>query len=152
MDRTWFVVADEGRARVLERVQPAAVLQEVEELRDDVARLPGTKLRRDAKGRLYGKGERFMGHTTEPKTEPHRKEARKFARKVARLLEQARNERRYDRVFIVAAPVFLGVLRQELPRAVREVLAGELDQDLVNLDVHQLEERLPALSGKRERA
>ena len=32
--------------------------------------------------RLYGKGERLMGHTAEPKTEPHRKEARKFARRM----------------------------------------------------------------------
>lgn len=145
MDRIWFVVADEGRARVLERAQPGAALQELKELRDELAHVRGAELRRDAKGRLYGKGERFMGHTTEPETEPHRKAARKFARQIAHLLEQARNERRYDRVFIVAAPAFLGVLRQELPESVRKVLAGELDQDLVNLDAHQLEQRLHPL-------
>ena len=86
-----------------------------------------------------------MGHTAEPETDPHSKEARKFARQIADLLEQARNERRYDRVVIAAAPAFLGVLRQELPDSVRKVLAGELDQDLVNLDAHQLEPRLQAL-------
>lgn len=145
MDRMWFVVADEGRARVLERVQPRAALQEVQELRDELAHVRGAELQRDAKGRLYGKGERFMGHTAEPKTDPHRKEARKFARQIADLLEQARNERRYDRVFIVAAPAFLGELRHELPESVRKVLAGELDQDLVNLDTHDLEQRLRAL-------
>ena len=145
MDRIWFVVADEGRARVLERAQPRAALHEVKELRDELAHVRGAELRRDAKGRLYGKGERFMGHTAEPKTEPHRKEARKFARQIAHLLEQARNERRYDRLFIAAAPAFLGVLRQELPEAVRKVLAGDLDQDLVKLDVQQLQQRLQAL-------
>ena len=145
MDRIWFVVADEGRARVLERAQPPAALQEVKELRDELANVREAELRPDAKGRLYGKGERVMGHTAEPKTDPHRKEARKFAREIAHLLEQARNERRYDRLFIAAAPAFLGVLRQELPEPVRKVLAGELDQDLVNLDVHQLEQRLRAL-------
>ena len=145
MDRIWFVVADEGRARVLERAQPRAPLQELNELRDELANVREAELRRDTKGRLYGKGERFVGHTTEPKTEPHRKEARKFARQIAHLLEQARNERRYDRVFIAAAPAFLGVLRQELPESVRKVVAGELDQDLVNLDAHQLEQRLQAL-------
>jgi len=145
MDRIWFVVADEGRARVLERAQPRAALQELKELRDELAQARGAELRRDAKGRLYGKGERFMGHTTDPKTEPHEKEARKFARQIAHLLEQARNERRYDHVFIVAAPAFLGMLRQELPESVRNVVAGEFDQDLVKLDVHQLEQRLRAL-------
>ncbi|MDN8618089.1 host attachment protein [Variovorax ginsengisoli] len=145
MERIWFVVADQGRARVLERAKPRAPLQELQDLRDELALLPGAELRRDAKGRLYGRGERFMGHTTEPKTEPHRKEAQRFARQIAHLLEQACNERRYDRLLIAAAPAFLGVLRQELPERVRKVLAGELDQDLVNLDVHQLEQRLHAL-------
>ena len=145
MDRIWFVVADEGRARVFERAQRGAALQEVNELRDELAHVRGAELRRDAKGRLYGKGERFMGHTAEPETDPHSKEARKFARQIAHLLEQARNGRRYDRLFIAAAPAFLGVLRQELPDSVRKVLAGELDQDLVNLDVHHLEQRLQAL-------
>lgn len=145
MDRIWFVVADEGRARVLERAKPRAALQELKELRDELANAREAELRRDAKGRLSGRGERFMGHTTEPKTDPHRKEARKFARQIAHLLEQARMERRYDRLFIAAAPAFLGVLRQELPEAVRKVLAGELDQDLVNLDAQQLEHRLQAL-------
>lgn len=145
MERIWFVVADEGRARVFERAQPGAALQELKELRDELAHARGAELQRDAKGRLYGKGERFMGHTAEPETDPHRKEARKFARQIAHLLEQARNERRYDRVFIVAAPAFLGVLRHELPESVRKVVAGELDQDLVNLDTHKLEQRLQAM-------
>lgn len=76
MDRIWFVVADEGRARVLERAQPGAALHELQELHDELARARGTELGRDAKGRLFGKGERFMGHTTEPRTDPHRKGTR----------------------------------------------------------------------------
>lgn len=144
MERIWFVVADEGRARVFERARPGATLQELKELHDELARARGADLRRDAKGRLYGRGERFMGHTAEPETDPHKKEARKFARQIAHLLEQAHHARRYDRLFIVAAPAFLGMLRQELPDSVRKVVAGELDQDLVNLDTHQLEQRLQA--------
>jgi len=63
-------------ARVLERAQPRAALQEVKKLRDELAHVRWAELRRDAKGRLHGKGERFMGHTAEPETELHRRETR----------------------------------------------------------------------------
>jgi protein required for attachment to host cells len=145
MDRMWIVLADEGRARLIERAPPGGAMQEVAQIEDELGRARGAELRRDAKGRLYGKGERVMGHTTEPRTDARRKEAQRFARRVAEYLEQAQREQRFDRLVIVAAPAFLGMLREVLPPAVRKQVVGELDQDLVNLDFPTLAQRLAAL-------
>lgn len=143
--RMWFVVADEGRALLLEQAEPGAALEKVAELEDELAHARGQDLRNDAKGRFYGKGERFMAHTTEPHTDPKRKEAQKFARQVADYLEQAQNQRRFDRLFLVAAPTFLGLLRAELAPNVRKAVAGELDHDLAHLNLPELTQRLAAL-------
>jgi protein required for attachment to host cells len=145
MHRMWIVVADEGRARFVERVRPRAELTEVAEIASERAHARAAELRRDAKGRLYGKGERAMGHTTEPHADPRQKEAQRFARRVAEHLERAHREQRYDQLFIIAAPAFLGMLRDELPPTLRKLVGGELDQDLVKLDFHTLAQRLAAL-------
>jgi protein required for attachment to host cells len=145
MHRMWIVVADEGRARFIERDRPRAGLQEVGRIEDEAARERGAELRRDAKGRLYGKGERFMGHTSEPPTDPRRKEAQRFASQVVEHLEQALREQRFDQLFVVAAPAFLGMLRETMPADLHRRVRGELDQDLVNLDFPALAQRLAAV-------
>jgi protein required for attachment to host cells len=144
MHRLWIVVADEGCARFLERAGRRAPLEEVAEIDDDLAHAPGRDLRRDAHGRFYGKGEREMAHTTVPHTEEHKKEAQRFARRVVERLEQAQRERRFDHLIVVAAPAFLGALRQVMPEAVSKSVIDEVDADLIHLNVREIEERLPA--------
>jgi protein required for attachment to host cells len=148
MERMWIVVADEGRARFFERAGPAAELEEVAQLEDELAHERAAALRRDAQGRLYGKGERVMGHTAEPRTEPHRNEAQRFARRVALYLLKALQAQRYERLQLVAAPAFLGLLRQELSPLVRRQVVGELALDLVHLDRHALARRLGAAPAR----
>ena len=148
MERMWIVVADEGRARFFERAGRAAELEEVAQLDDELARERAAALQRDAQGRLYGKGERVMGHTAEPHTEPRRKEAQRFARRVALFLLKALQAQRYERLQLVAAPAFLGLLRQELPPLVRRHVVGELALDLVHLDPRELARRLGAVPAR----
>ena len=143
MHHLWIVVADRGHARFLQRTRPRAPLEEVGEIEDELAHAHGRDLRRDAHGRFYGKGERVMGHTTAPHTDERQKEAQRFARRVAERLEQAQREQLFDRLVIAAAPAFLGMLRHELPDAVRKVVIDEVDTDLVGLDLRAIEERLP---------
>ena len=59
-------------------------------------------------------------------------EARAFAKRVARHLADACRQGRFDELSIIAAPRFLGLLRQDLDPAVKERVVHELDKDLVH--------------------
>ena len=149
MDATWVLVADEGRANVYEVRQtqgldgrPRTELAEVESLTWASAHADEADLRRDAQGRFFGKGEQMMGHTAPPRTDPLEKEAELFARRVAGWLADARAKQRFARLYLAAAPKFLGRLRAVLDPQVAAAIAEETDKDLSGLPAHELAQRM----------
>ena len=69
MQPTWIVVADAGRARVLE-MQGTEHLAEIEDFINPAERNDNADIDTDSRGRFYGKGEREEGHTAEPSVQP----------------------------------------------------------------------------------
>ena len=136
MDGLWVVVADEAVARILELPRPGGELQEVQTLTDPAAQAQRADLRRDAEGRRAG------NVTTSAGQDEAQREAESFATIVATRLADARRAGRYERLRIVAAPRFLGLLRKALPREVAECVVDDEDKDLVQLDRRSLTERL----------
>ena len=65
-----------------------------------------------------------------------------FSKEVARYLEKARNDKRYACVYLVAAPEFLGQLRENLSKEVLRAVADQLDKDLSWFNVRDLERYL----------
>ena len=149
MTKTWIVVADSSRARIFEVVDRNETLQEIHDLVNPAGRLHDSELRTDGVGRFYGKGERMQGHSARPRTEPGEHETELFAKTVAQYLEQARVEHRCERVCLIAAPKFLGALRQNLPKTARDLVFEELDKDVSWLEGPQLQDyvrdKLPAV-------
>ena len=82
----------------------------------------------------------------QPPTDPKRHEKRRFAHELAGFLAAAAKRREFDHLILVAPPQALGDLRDELPKAVNDRLAGELAKDLTNLPVHDLPAHLAAIS------
>ena len=139
----WVLLADEGRARILELREEGADLQEVEELTDAAAHADNADLRRDAYGRRAGSGTNLASSNTESAGEEKLDhEADLFARRVAERLMQAHRQQRYSQLRIAAAPRFLGRLRKHLDAEVMQVLVDELDKDLLQLDRRELTQRL----------
>lgn len=150
---TWIVLADKGRARILQTSQPGRDLEEVEEFTDPAAHADEAGLRRDATGRrsppdahggrpgdaMMGGNATISGNGGEDKLD---QEAERFARQVAERLTQARRAHRFERLRIVAAPKFLGRLRKALPHEVSDVVIDEIDKDLLQLDRRELTQRL----------
>lgn len=157
MEPTWIVLADEGRARILQMTRPGRDLEEVEELTDAGAHAAEADLRFDATGRRAppsGHGgapnmQTMPGNATVSAGESkldHEREL--FARRVAARLAEAHRQHRYDRLHIAAAPKFLGALRKFLDEEVRQSVVGELDKDLLQLDRRALTQRFfPPASG-----
>ncbi len=159
MDSTWIVLADEGRARILEMTQPGRDLEEVEELTDPAAHAHNADFRHDAYGRRSapdghgGAGNQTTMRGTVTASAGEDKldhEAELFARRVSERLTQAHRQQRYQQLRIVAAPRFLGRLRKVLDREVSEAVVEEIDKDLLQLDRRTLTERLyPSPSDPR---
>lgn len=141
MHATWIVVADEARGRIFE-IQQQGHLAEIENFVNPSERERNSDLRTDAYGRFYGKGERDQGHSAEPPVHPREHEAELFALRIAEFLDHARNTNRYSKLYIFAAPRFLGLLRDKLPEEVMKLVDLQLDQDLTKASIGELEQRL----------
>ncbi|HUG79449.1 MAG TPA: host attachment protein, partial [Burkholderiales bacterium] len=75
-----------------------------------------------------------------------------FAKRIGDYLEKARTEHRYDRLYLVAPPKFLGVLRRKLDRDVEKLVMGELPKDLSGLRIQDLQEQLAEIVQGNVRA
>jgi protein required for attachment to host cells len=155
---TWIVLADAGRARILQARQPGRDLEEVEELTDAAAHAHDADFRHDATGRRapadsHGGApsqQTMPGNATTSASEDKLElEADRFARRVAERLAQAHRQHRYERLCIAAAPKFLGRLRKVLPHEVSEVVVEEIDKDLLQLDKRELAQRFNPAGGTR---
>jgi protein required for attachment to host cells len=145
MDKTWILLADEGRARILEMPERGGELAEVEEITDAAAHADNADFRRDAYGRRGGghladKGGRQMGgnQTESAGEEKLDHEAELFARRVANLLQEAHQRGRFEHLRIAAAPRFLGRLRKQLDPQVARTVDEELDKDLLQLSAREV--------------
>jgi protein required for attachment to host cells len=137
----WVVVADEALARILTTTEAPGTLDPVEALTDPAAHAKEGELHVNDAGRRGGRVSHDAGHTggagatnvtASAGDENRHLEARAFARRVAGRLAEALRQKRYDTLRIVAAPRFLGLLRQELDAGVRAVVVEEIDKDLVH--------------------
>lgn len=74
----------------------------------------------------------------------HEAGERRFLAEVAAATDRAVREHAIRRLFVVAPPTALGILRAALPPAVAAIVAGEIAKDLVGLPTAQIERHLAA--------
>ena len=136
------LVADEAIAKFMLQTSPGAELVEMQALADPLAHARESDHHRDAHGRRQGgdaSGVRNTGSaTTSAGVNDRHLEAGRFAKTVAAELGKALREQRFDRLQIVAAPRFLGLLRQEMGKDVTAVVESESAKDLIHLDAAAL--------------
>lgn len=138
----WVLVADTARARLLGAAHRAAPLEEMEDLVYPEGRMHPKDITSDLPGRTFDR-QGHSRHAYEPPTEPKEKAALGFARAIAHELEKARREGLFERVHLVAAPEFLGLLRQHLHEPTKAVLASETASDLTMAPLDQIRKALP---------
>jgi len=130
MELTWLLVANRTRARVLEirseRDQPVERAAFV----NPTGRAHERDLDSDAAGRFYGKGEWNQGHSATASESLGEHEVDRFVVEIRDFLDHARSERRFERLWLVAAPAFLGHLRNAFAKPLRDRVALEVDKDL----------------------
>ena len=141
METTWILVADAARARLFRVERPRGELIEEADFVHPEERLPEHELGADEPGRVRGPGGKQ--HSWGPDEGLREREAGVFATELARHLRAAREQGRFRRLYLVAAPHFLGVLRQELDEHTRALVVDSFDKDLVRHTERDIRAHLP---------
>lgn len=81
-------------------------------------------------------------HAYQEKIEPKKQEMIEFAKRIADYLDDARKANKLNKLLIVAAPAFLGELRNHLSTQTSEKIVFELDKNLAHHDVEDIREHL----------
>lgn len=140
--KTWVVVADAARARVFDVDGKTKAIVEVMDLSHSASLQHASEMASDAPGMSSVKGmpSKFgMEEIVSPKEE----EAIRFANQVAEALRRGLAD--YERLYLIAAPHFLGLLRKDLDKAVQAKVIKEIDKDLTKHTVEDIHAHLPEL-------
>jgi protein required for attachment to host cells len=143
MSLIWIVTADGSKARIFSAETPTGELTEREAFVNPGARVKESVLRSDRPGQAISSTGTSRGAMSEA-VEPKEQERIRFARLIADRIEQGRVNNAFQRVVLVASPVFLGLMRDSLGDTMRSQVSLEIDKDYVTLSPKHLRERLPS--------
>ncbi len=79
----------------------------------------------------------------EPETDAKSTEAQRFCKELCDKLRQAALQNRFEKLYILAAPAFLGILRECLDDNVKSRIAGEIAKDVAKQTPEAIRSRLP---------
>lgn len=168
MQTTWIIAANAGRARFFSESDPAAPLQEIEDMVNDAARQRTSDINTDevaptaASNTSHGIGNNApagFDHNAksgapnkqyEPAQTPQQHEAEKFAKDISHYLMQAHQDGRFKQIVLSASPEFLGTLRLNLDAHIKAVIKLEVNKDYTHSNAQQLREQLHAQQAKAE--
>ncbi|WP_109124004.1 host attachment protein [Dyella sp. C11] len=138
----WVVVANRGVARLFQASQPTGPLEEMDAFIHPEARLHDQDLVSDRPGRGFDRAGPGR-HAEEPDTTVAEQETTNFALELSRFLLKGRTDKRFDALVLIAAPAFLGSLRERLDGVTRDRILLEVAKNLVHLDPIGLRQYLP---------
>ena len=142
MNSTWLVVADNSKARFFSMESRTGPIEETRSFVHTEARLHEQNMTSDAQGRGSGKGGEGM-HAYQDKVSPKEQESINFAREVSLELDKARKENKFKQFVLVAAPSFLGKLRDQMSKETQKLASFELAKNLSHLDAVEIRKHLP---------
>ncbi|MFZ5557246.1 MAG: host attachment protein [Pseudomonadota bacterium] len=142
MSELWIVVAESSRARIFAADAPAGQLREIETLAHPESRLAERELSSDLPGVTFDSGGPGR-HVKEQQTGPKAQTVVRFAEQVAARIESGRTGGEFRRLMIVAAPEFLGLLREKLSAPTRALVDTEIAKNLAQMSADEIRDHLP---------
>lgn len=150
MKKTWFVLANASRARVLEREAGGGHLVELADFAHPQSREKTGELVSDREGHAQ-KAHGDPGHAGtafQPHTTPREKERAAFAIEVSRYLDAAVVARRCTDLVLIASDPFLGELKSHLGYDAAGVVRTTVARDLSSFGGADLVRRLSEALGR----
>lgn len=138
MTPAWVLIADSSRARLFSVDKALAPLQEIGRFSHPESRVRAQDLTTDRAARRG-----TFGAVPAASVEPKRQQAVTFAKELSEHLKQGRISGQYSKLYIAAAPAFLGLLRDKLDSSTANLLAGSWDKDLTQMENADIRRHLP---------
>lgn len=142
--RTWILVADGSRARILLNEGIGKGLQPALDQEFAVHLEPTREIGTDKPGRSFS-GVGGSHHAMTPRVDWRQYEKDNFARQMAELLDQAAAKNAFDRLVLVAPPDTLGELRKGLGANAQKRVTAEMAKDLTRASPEELAAQLGAV-------
>jgi protein required for attachment to host cells len=139
---TWIMVADESAATVYSRKSRRAPLIGVFQTTNEAGRKKTADLISDRGGRSFdshGQGRHTM---MKEQSGPKQRASVAFAKDLAGRISNAVRDGTCDEIVLIAAPRFLGVLRDALEKAGNVIPAQTIDKEMVGRDAADIEKLL----------
>lgn len=138
----WVLVADNSRARFFTAEKPVGPLTEVRDLTNPEARLHEGDLVSDKTGRDRNSNS-GTAHGVGADASHKQDGADRFALAICEELVAARTAGSFHKLYVLAAPAFLGLLRRHQTAALKQCIAAELDKNLAAQDLATIRKYLP---------
>jgi protein required for attachment to host cells len=138
----WVLVADNSRARFFTAEKPAGPLTETRDLANPEARLHEGDLVSDKTGRDRNPST-GTAHGVGADASHKQEGADRFALHVCDELDAARAAGDFHKLYILAAPAFLGLLRKHQSAPLKQTIVAELDKNLATQDPAAIRKHLP---------
>lgn len=133
----WVVVTDSRRARIFEVAPDRSALKEVDDLVNTASHEPVA----DSRGHGFD-GRGGTRHGMESKTLPKEHDMALFAHELSRFLQREFAANHFKELVLVAAPDWLGQLREALHDSVLAVLKPSIPKNLTLSPVSELLDHL----------
>ncbi len=140
----WIVAADAGRARIFRESPADGRLEEFVDLVNPDARLQDHDAMSDRRGHVV-QGVAGVGHAFEPRQTHGEHIAESFAKDLCLRLGTAQRSGKVARIYLIADPRFLGLLRKNLDSATHELVVQELAADFSRRPASDIRGLLPAV-------
>ena len=140
---TWVIVADNCKAKIY-KVLKFPKLEEIANIEHPEGRL----LNQELVSSKPGRGFQSIGNSRsayQSATEPRQVEAIRFASEIARHLYTAVNEGKFNQLYVIAEPSFLGLLRQHLSPNIQKVIIAEIPKELTSQSKESIEHHIEEL-------
>lgn len=138
MTQMMIVVADSSRARIFSADSAHSPMNEIEDMAHPEGRMHEQNMVSDMPGKGGG-----GDHTYQEKIEPKKEEMIEFAKLIADYLDETRKANKLNELLIIAAPAFLGELRNHLSNETSEKIVFELDKNLAQHSAEDIRSHLP---------
>ncbi len=133
----WVVIADRSRSRILSSTWPnPGKWEEVFDLVHAEGALKTSEVNSDRQGTFGESAGRH--HVGEPHTDFKHLTAERFAEEIVQHLENGRLHSKFGKLGLICPPLFLGVLRKQLPTALANLVTVELDKDYTHATISEI--------------
>jgi len=139
--KTWILVADGARARIVQNDGPGKGLSAALNHEFAASHAPSRDYGSDKPGRGQGGGGGAT-HAKSAKADWHTFEKHLFATEMAKELENAHAKNAFDSLVLVAPPKTLGDLRKAINGKVKDAVTAEIGKDLTHLTINELGDHL----------